>query len=72
MAMSKQERIAHGAQLKAEARARKLHVIAERRAKAAKLDKAEYIRQIVKGVYRPITAEDLAAEPDPGQEVALV
>lgn len=72
MAMTKQERIAHGTQLKAEARARKLHVIAERRAKAAKLDKAEYIRQIVKGVYRPITAEDLAAEPDPGQETSLV
>jgi hypothetical protein len=65
MPMTKQERVAHAAQLKSEARARKLHVIAERRAKAAKVDKAEFIRQIVKGIHRPITAEDLAAEPDP-------
>ena len=72
MPMTKQERIAHGTQLKAEARARKLHVIAERRAKAVKLDKAEFIRQIVKGVYRPITAEDVAAEPDPAHEVSSV
>jgi hypothetical protein len=69
--MTKAERIAHGSQLKAEARARKLHVIAERRAKAVKLDKAEYIRQIVQGIHRPITAEDIAAEPDPGVAAAL-
>jgi hypothetical protein len=64
--MTKAEKLAHGTQLKAEARARKLHVIAERRAKAVKLDKAEFIRQIVQGIHRPITAEDIAAEPDPG------
>ena len=46
-------------------RARKLHVIAERRAKAAKMDKADYIAEIVKGKYPPITAEDIAEEPTP-------
>ena len=36
-----------------------------RRAKAAKLDKAEFIAEIVKGRFPPITAEDIAAEPNP-------
>ena len=62
---AKQERVAAAKVQKEQLRARKLHAIAERRAKAAKLDKAEYIKQIVKGVYRPITADDIAAEPDP-------
>jgi hypothetical protein len=54
------------AKLAAETRkAKKLHVIAERRAKAAKLTKAEFIAEIMKGTYRPITAADIAAEPDP-------
>lgn len=43
----------------------KLNVIAERRAKAAKLNKADFIAEIVKGNFRPITAEDIAAEPNP-------
>ena len=48
-------------------RSKKLHVIAERRAKAAKMDKTEFIAEIVKGNYAPITAEDIAAEPVPEQ-----
>jgi hypothetical protein len=64
----KQERVA-AAKLAADARkARKLHVIAERRAKAAKMTKKDFIAAIVKGEYRPITAEDIAAEPDPQVE----
>jgi hypothetical protein len=43
----------------------KLHVIAERRAKAAKMSKADFIAAIVKGKYAPITAEDIANEPTP-------
>jgi hypothetical protein len=66
MTSTKQERVATAKLHKEQLRARKLHAIAERRAKAAKLEKTEYIKQIVAGVYRPITAEDIAAEPDPG------
>ena len=51
-----------------EARARKLHAIASRRAEANGLSKADFIAQIVKGKYRPITAEDIAEEPDPQVE----
>ena len=40
-------------------KAQKLHVIAERRAKAAKMSKADYIAAIVKGKYAPITQEDI-------------
>jgi hypothetical protein len=43
-----------------------LHAIGERRAAAAGMTKKEFIALIVKGKYRPITAEDIAAEPDPG------
>ena len=42
----------------------KLHVIAERRARAQGMDKQTFIAEIVKGNFRPITAEDIAAEPD--------
>jgi hypothetical protein len=57
---------AAAAKLAAEARrAQKLHNIAERRAKSAKMSKAEYIAQIVKGQHPPITAEDIANEPNP-------
>ena len=48
-----------------EKKQRKLHVIAERRAKAEGMSKAEFIAAVVKGKYRPITAEDIAAEPNP-------
>ena len=48
-----------------ERKARKLHVIAERRAKQHHLSKTDFIAQILKGKYPPITAADLAAEPDP-------
>ena len=48
-----------------EKKQRKLHAIGERRAKAAGMTKKEYIAEIVKGKYRPITAEDIDAEPDP-------
>jgi hypothetical protein len=65
MAMTKQERAASAKLRKDNLHAQKLHVIAERRAKAAKLDKADFIAEIVKGNYRPITAEDIAAEPNP-------
>ncbi|HVT88781.1 MAG TPA: hypothetical protein VHD56_08025 [Tepidisphaeraceae bacterium] len=43
---------------------RKLHVIAERRAAAQGMTKKEFIAEIVKGRFRPITAEDIEAEPD--------
>jgi hypothetical protein len=60
---------AAAAKVAAEAKkARKLHVIAERRAKAAKMTKKEFIAEIMKGNYRPITAADLAEEPDPQVE----
>ena len=48
-----------------ERKAKKLHAIASRRASALKLTKEEFIAEIVKGKYRPITAEDIAAEPNP-------
>jgi hypothetical protein len=48
-----------------ERKARKLHVIAERRAKQHRLSKTEFIAQILKGKFPPITAADIAAEPDP-------
>jgi hypothetical protein len=63
--MTKEERAANARQLKEQIHAKKLHVIAERRAKAAKLDKADFIAAILKGNYKPITAEDIAAEPTP-------
>jgi len=65
MPMTKDEKIAHGKSQKLAKHNAKLHAIAERRAKAAKLDKAEFIAAIVRGEYRPITAEDIAAEPTP-------
>jgi len=43
----------------------KLHAIAERRAKAAKMSKSDYIAAIVRGKYAPITQEDIANEPNP-------
>jgi hypothetical protein len=48
-----------------ERKVRKLHTIAVRRAKQEGMEKAEFIAAIVKGQFRPITAEDIAAEPDP-------
>ena len=42
----------------------KLHIIAERRARAQGMDKQTFIAEIVKGNFRPITAEDIDAEPD--------
>jgi hypothetical protein len=51
-----------------EAKKRKLHVIATRRAKAAKMSKQDYIAAIVAGKYSGITPQDIAAEPDPGVE----
>lgn len=47
-----------------EMKLKKLHVIASRRAKAQGMDKEAFIAEIVKGNFRPITAEDIAAEPD--------
>lgn len=71
MPTPKEQRIS-AAKLAAEAlKARKLHVIATRRAKAAKLSKVEYIAEIVKGTYPGISAEDIAAEPVPAEEVAV-
>ena len=65
MPTPKEERLA-AARLAAETtKQKKLHVIAERRAKAAKMNKTDFIAAIVKGHYRPITAADLAAEPAP-------
>jgi len=65
MQTAREQRAAAAKLAKEELRARKLHNIAERRAKAANLDKAEFIAEIVKGKFRPITAEDIAAEPNP-------
>jgi hypothetical protein len=48
-----------------ERKAKKLHVIATRRAKSAGMSKQEFIGEVMKGKYRPITAEDLEKEPDP-------
>jgi hypothetical protein len=48
-----------------ERKAKKLHNIAERRARAHKMTKQDYIAAIVKGRFPPITAADLAAEPNP-------
>jgi len=48
-----------------ERKARKLHVIATRRATAQGLSKEEFIGKVVSGRFRPITAEDIANEPDP-------
>ena len=65
MATPKETRAAAAKAKAADIRARKLHVIAERRAKAAKMEKTEYIAEIVKGKYPPITAEDIDNEPTP-------
>ena len=65
MPTPKEERKAAAALATANTKAKKLHVIAERRAKAAKMSKVDFIAAIVKGDYRPITAADLAAEPAP-------
>ena len=48
-----------------ERKAKKLHTIATRRAKASGMSKEEFIGEVVKGKYRPITADDIANEPDP-------
>lgn len=45
---------------------RKLHSIAERRAKAQKMTKKDYIAGIVEGKFPGITQEDIADEEDPG------
>jgi hypothetical protein len=65
MATPKETRAAAAKAKAADIRAKKLHVIAERRAKAAKMEKTEYIAEIVKGKYPPITAEDIDNEPAP-------
>jgi hypothetical protein len=64
-ASAKQQRAAAAKQVADDRKAKKLHVIAERRAAKAKMTKAQYIAEIVKGRFAPITAEDLANEPDP-------
>jgi hypothetical protein len=68
---AKAQRAADAKRLADERKARKLHVIAERRAKQHRMSKADFIAQIVGGKYPPITAEDLAAEPDPPQALTL-
>ena len=65
MPTARQERAAAAKVASDERRAKKLHNIAERRAKSAKMSKAEYIAHIVKGKFPPITAEDIANEPNP-------
>lgn len=56
------------AQRAEERKKRKLHVIAERRAKSQKMSKADYIAGIVAGRFPGISQEDIAAEEDPGVE----
>jgi hypothetical protein len=51
--------------LAAERKAKKIVAIGERRAAARGLTRQEYIAEIMKGKYPPITAEDIAAEPTP-------
>ena len=68
MATSKETRAAAAKAKADDIRSRKLHVIAERRAKQAKMEKKEFIAEIVKGNYPPITAEDIANEPTPEAE----
>jgi hypothetical protein len=64
-ANAKTERAANARKVADERRAKKLHAIAERRAGQVGLSKADFIAGIVKGKYRPITAEDIEAEPTP-------
>jgi hypothetical protein len=47
-----------------ERKAKKLHAIGTRRAKQRGMSKQDYIAAIVKGKFPPITAEDIANEPD--------
>jgi hypothetical protein len=56
------------AQRAEERKKRKLHAIAERRAKSQKMSKKDYIAGIVAGRFPGITQEDIAAEEDPGVE----
>ena len=65
MPTPKESRAAAAKARAADLHAKKLHAIAERRAKAAKMEKGEYIAEIVKGKYPPITAEDIENEPTP-------
>jgi len=69
MPMTRAERSAAAKQAAKQAaddkKVRKLHAIGTRRAKARGMSKPDYIAAIVKGEYPPITAEDIAAEPDP-------
>jgi hypothetical protein len=53
-----------------EKKQRKLHVIGERRAAAHGMTKKEFIAEIVKGKFRPITQEDIEAEPEVEVEAA--
>jgi hypothetical protein len=52
-------------QLAEQKKAKKLHAIAERRAASRGMTKEDYIAEIVKGKYPPITAADIADEPTP-------
>jgi hypothetical protein len=65
MPTTKELRAAAAKQAAETRKAHKLHAIAERRAKAAKMSKAEYIAAIVRGKYAPISQEDIANEPNP-------
>ena len=62
---AKERRVSDAKRHAEEKKAKKLHKIAERRAKSHGLTKQEFIAQIVKGKYAPITADDIAAEPNP-------
>jgi hypothetical protein len=65
MATKREERAAAARLAGDQAKARKLHVIAERRAGREKMTKQDYIAGIVAGRFAPISASDLANEPDP-------
>jgi len=47
-----------------ERRKRKIQAIGERRAAAQGMTRKDFVAAIVRGEYRPITAEDIAAEPE--------
>ena len=69
MPSTRSERSAHAraaAQtVAAERKAKKIVAIGERRAAARGMTRQQYVAEIVKGKFPPITADDIANEPTP-------
>ena len=68
MKPTKAERAAHGKVERERVHGLKVQVIGDRRAKALNLSRPQLVEGIIQGKYRPITAEDIAAEPAPEEE----